>query len=163
MVKLPPQTTEDLDAVHYDLAYFGADGQLERVLVDTIARLPEDVRQFALDHCRFLSVGRVSHGMVFRGSIGVDYVTKRSDAVWLVLLFEDVGEDDIHCMVAHEIAHAWLGHSALDPNVPKDAEIVTANLVAEWGFTGLGADADYCDSSARPFREYNERLSNAKE
>ena len=66
-------------------------------------------------------------------------------------------------MVAHEIAHAWLGHNPLDPDVPKDAEIVTANLVAEWGFTGLGADADYCDSSARQTRELNEQLRNPNE
>jgi len=37
----------------------------------TIKQLPDDVRYFALDRCVFISVGRISKGLILPGRIGV--------------------------------------------------------------------------------------------
>jgi hypothetical protein len=57
---------------------------------------------------------------------------------WIVLLDERTPEDDMLGVVAHEIAHAWLGHDRCTPDgCPKDCEVQTANLVAQWGSLAL--------------------------
>ncbi len=129
------------EEIAYDLSYLGEDEDLWRQIVEAIERLPEEVRDFALDRCRFLSVARTTHGMVLPGRIGTHEVT--NEPTWLVLLSEAIPAEDVHGAIAHEIAHAWLGHDRL-AFPPDDCEIQAANLTMEWGFSGVGADAEHC-------------------
>jgi hypothetical protein len=131
------------EEISYDLAYHGSDRALELAIIETIQRLPQEVARFALDQCRFLSVGETSFGTTLPGRIASDWQGS-TENMWLLLLAEGMPGDDIHSVVAHEIGHAWLKHDRLSPNVPDDCEIQTANLVRDWGFTGKGANADYC-------------------
>jgi hypothetical protein len=64
--------------------------------------------------------------------------------MWVILLDENIPEEDRESAIAHEVAHARLGHDRLG-EMPDDCETQAANLVKEWGFTGKGADAEYCE------------------
>ena len=141
-----------LDEIAYYLAYYGESQELEALIVSVLNHLPAAVRDFALDRCRFSSVGSTTYGMVLPGRIGrqdTDYTNvppdeSLEDDPWFILLLEDLPAEDAPGIVAHEIAHAWLGHDRLGFN-PDDSETVAANLTAAWGFTGLGADPGHCN------------------
>lgn len=143
------------DEIAYELAYFGDDVGLERAIVQTLARLPDDVREFALESCRFLSVGRADLGMVLPGRVGASEVV--SEPRWLVLLEENVLSEDVHGIVAHEIAHAFLGHDRLSIDTPADCEKQAASRAREWGFDGAGTDEGYVTGAAGSYVEYVER------
>jgi hypothetical protein len=140
-------TPED---VAYALPYYGDDDALMRVIVDALMMLPCEVRAFALEHCCFLSIGRANLGMVLPGRIATDPVRRRTRGRWFVLLAEDLPEGDAHGIVAHEVAHAWLGHDRLSPECPQDCEEQTAGLTRDWGFSGKGADAAHCGDLGSP-------------
>lgn len=65
---------------------------------------------------------------------------------WIIVLTEELPTNDAHGIIAHEIAHAWLRHDRFADH-PEDCETKAANLTREWGFTGKGADAVYCNAS----------------
>ena len=130
----------------YDLAYYGEDPITERLIVEAISRLPERVAEFALDRCRFLSVGLVTLGMAMPGKVCSHPFERRTRNMWLILLAEGLPDEDAHSIVAHEIAHAWLGHDRLSVELPTECERDAATLTYEWGFTGKGADPGYCSA-----------------
>ena len=132
---------ELLRGVAYDLAYFGQDPRIEQALVRVIAQLPEIVRDYTLERCRFVSVGEELNGVVLPGRIGR---TSLNEPTWIVVLSERIEDEDLDGIVAHEIAHAWFGHDRLGMP-PEDCETKAANLALAWGFTGTGTDADYCE------------------
>ena len=133
---------DDLEEeVSYRLAYFGEDTRLHRWIVQTVARLPEEVRDFACERCRFLSVGRSALGMVIPADIATHALEECTCNMWLILLEEELPEDDAHSIIAHEIAHARLGHNRFTADA--SVEILTAEKTKEWGFTGLGADVEF--------------------
>jgi len=123
---------KEKDLIAYDLNYWGGTDATWRLIVNTIARLPQDVRDFALEECAFLSVG-----VDILGTVVPPRLTAK---VWFVLLADGLSAEDGPGIVAHEIAHAWLGHDFMAP--PANCEPEAANLVASWGFTGDGADPD---------------------
>jgi hypothetical protein len=55
---------------------------------------------------------------------------------WLIILRADMGAADAPGVVAHEIAHAWLGHRL--GYVPEEEDAALA-LPQTWGCTGSGA------------------------
>lgn len=146
-----------LELINDRLAYFGDHAPLQQTIVETIARLPDEVAEFALERCRFISVGESLFGVVLPGRIGVDHYRGRpaghySEALpadnWIIVLADPLPDEGAHSIVAHEIAHAWRGDDRLG-NPPDDCEEATARLTAEWGFSGLGADAEYCSGGFR--------------
>ena len=124
--------------IAYDLLYFGESDEVVKVIVETIAKLPATVAAFAIERCAFVSVGKVACGITLPGKIGVNARTRRSRNQWVILLTERLPSHDRHSIVAHEIAHAWLGHDKLSINLPKDCETKAAGLTKSWGFTGKG-------------------------
>lgn len=137
--------------IHYDLEYHGDDLDMRAAIISALGRMPEDVRRFALDRCRYLSVGGTLAGYAVPGRIGVDPFTRRTRNVWLVVL-TDVHED-LEGLVAHEIAHLWLQQSETGNIAGREAwtaaEEAAEALCREWGFEGPGADAS---SRHAPFR-----------
>ncbi|HEX5951216.1 MAG TPA: hypothetical protein VFZ96_09445 [Actinomycetota bacterium] len=125
------------------LMYLGDDARTERVIVETLLRLPEDVRAFALERCVFLSVGWAAPGLTLPGAVGVDPATRRSRDVWLIVLEEQAPLDLLASAAAHEIAHAWLRHDRLSEDLPDEHEVQAAELAQAWGFSGKPADPGY--------------------
>lgn len=131
----------NLNDIRYKLHYYGDDGSLESTIVAVIAKLPPDVQEFVGDRCRFLSVGRVCWGMTMRQMI-CEIDAKEVEDKWLILLEEQTPAEQIESVVAHEIAHAWLGHDRYDPDLLPECEVEAALLTREWGFEGWGADPE---------------------
>lgn len=146
-------------AVFEDLPYHGDSQSMEVALVETICRLPDKVAEYALERCVFLSVGGVNNGQVLPAGIvtGGGHRRRTTRGVWIVILSETIGLDDIHSVIAHEIAHAYLKHDRYDPDLPQGCELAAAALAAEWGFSGIGADPEYCDAPFKSVREFNNR------
>ena len=104
-----------------------------------IHRLPTDVREFVFEKCYFETMDGMC-GTVFRSS-SLAYE-------WVILLGEppdgDMFSEDSIGIVAHEIAHAFLGHDSLagmaGKEVPPDHETQACALAAQWGFTGKGIE-----------------------
>ncbi len=136
--------TRRFEEIHYDLSYHGESLDIHRQIIETILRLPEKVTKFAVENCCFISVGGAICGITLPGRIATN-LRRTTRNVWIIVLSENCNEKDIHSIIAHEIAHAWRKDDRL-ANPPEDCEIQTANLVRDWGFTGCGADAVYCNS-----------------
>ncbi|TMB65067.1 MAG: hypothetical protein E6J43_12440 [Chloroflexi bacterium] len=124
------------------VAYLGEDNDLRSVIGDTIGRLPDDALLLAADRCVFVSVGRTVEGMTLPGDVlqRVD----EDDPTWLILLDDRIMDtkeaDDVESVIAHEIAHAFLGHNRMTDDGDRSVEIATCKLVREWGFEGSGTD-----------------------
>ena len=147
------RTISSLESANIAVRYYGECPDTHTQIIETVARLPEEVRDFVSGQCRFISAGRSIYGMVLPGSIGVDDVSQAPENIWIVLLRDPLPKRDAHGIIAHEIAHAFLKHDRLSPDgYPGDSEQQVAGLAKQWGFTGKGADAVYCSRRARIFR-----------
>src|SRR4051812_19210513 len=114
---------EDTARIIGRLDYEG-DDTTQKTLLAALLRLPEGVRTFALDRCSFIALtdaaGKNStkppdrHHVVLQAGIG-DHGVKRA------------------------IAEAWLSQDAEDTT--EDDRVEVDELVADWEFTGPGADA----------------------
>jgi AcrR family transcriptional regulator len=130
-------------AIHYELSYEGDDSGTRETIVAVLARLPEEVREWALDRCRFLSVGGTLAAYPVPGRLVVDPATRRSRGVWLIVI--DDRAEDLEGVIAHELAHVWLrraGTGSIGGFDAWEAEEEAAEALAHvWGFTGPGTDA----------------------
>jgi hypothetical protein len=128
------------EEIAYDLEYHGDNPATRVPIVSALARMPEDVRQFALHRCVFISVGGALGGYYLPGSVGVDPLTRRSRNVWLIIL--DNNNSDVEG-TAHELAHIWLGHTVSGPGYEDwaEGEEAAEALARQWGFTGPGVKA----------------------
>ena len=140
------------DEIAYRLVYHGEAFDVGAVIVETIGRLPEEVAEFALEHCVFTSAGESVYGMVLPGRLGVDCYRGREPGnlgravegdKWFVLLADPLPPEDAHSIVAHEIAHAWRRDDKLTAIGGAEVEVSACQLVRGWGFTGLGCDVDH--------------------
>jgi hypothetical protein len=74
--------------------------------------------------------------------------------MWLVVLSEYLEGGEGEGIVAHEVAHAWLGHDpaiCLDGDEEAENEIAASKLAAEWGFSGIGASPSHNDLRTSQF------------
>lgn len=113
--------------------YFGIDSETQSGITRALVRVPAEVRQFAITECVFVSAGADTLGLCRPVSI-------IGQATWLIVLAE--GEAEIvENVVAHEVAHAWLGHDIGDTSsTHEEIEAATRQLLRDWGFKGEGAD-----------------------
>jgi len=137
--------------------YYGRCAHTEQLITETVQRLEAKVRDFVLDRCRFVSVGNTAQALP--GCVGIHPFEQQAHNMWIIILEEGLHPnddrrraDEAHSIVAHEIAHAWLGHDRLG-NVPPDCEGQAADQARQWGFTGKAADAEYCMSLTRSGRD----------
>ena len=140
----------------------------------TLARLPPPVRHHVAHHVVFVAIGERARGVtdawptVFKA--GTD------EGLQLVVLSYD---SDLESLVAHEVAHTWLGdiqratrgvRTLEGYQDPPDFDALavewgagvrlqvalnewrTANLARAWGFAGLGARPEKYESRIREAR-----------
>jgi hypothetical protein len=115
---------------------------MELDIIRTLLKLPQDVRDFALERCRFVSVGKGAAGITLPGRIGSHAYDKRTRNMWLIVLDDNEPAEQVEATIAHEIGHAWRHDDRLDMP-PEDCEEQTAELARSWGFTGRGADPEF--------------------
>lgn len=115
-----------LEGVHYQLGEIYTDERLEGIITETVLRLPPDVRNFVYDNCIFWGIAS-DGGKAFCAQAN-------SHLDWIIILGENADEN----LVAHEIAHCWLGHRhPMERASAKEVgpEEMAANYKAkEWGF-----------------------------
>jgi predicted SprT family Zn-dependent metalloprotease len=105
------------------------DDEVRAIIEETQARLPQAI-QAVVDHeCHFLVYRQGTHGLALHRD-------RLQDKPWLLVIEASVDAADAHGVVAHEIAHAWLGHRY---GGSADEESAAPELAATWGFTGSGA------------------------
>jgi hypothetical protein len=146
-------TMEDTD-IAQDLHFAGDDPAIARLLVKTIARLPEDVQVFAVKRCVYIYASR-DYVQAFKGYIGClswEYMRKGThtgtenkaweefralpdDLRWrqIIVLGEITGGDDeAMILIAIGIAHALHGSGQLQRGSEEEQN---AKYFAEsWGF-----------------------------
>jgi hypothetical protein len=144
----PDLDRDVIEEVHARAHYFGESILAERAVVRALARLPEDAREFALDHCRFISVGHAL-GFYLPAQVALDLATESTDGVWLVFLGDGEEPDDAESIVAHEVAHLWLGHPpTVDSREWLGNDRAVCDLARSWGFIGKGVDPSEAESIA---------------
>lgn len=118
------------------------DPATRRAIFEALIRLPEPVRRFALEQTATIGVGRAAAGIAFPpDALGPPRAT-------IVLAERDGARETF----AHEVAHAFLGHTQAGAEVEREA----AAQARSWGFDGLSADPEACvarfkrDEDARP-------------
>jgi hypothetical protein len=98
------------------------------IIEETVARLPQEIQTFVRRKCAF---------KVFApGGLGCAIPPDVRRGKWIIVVSANVDADDAHGIVAHEIAHAWLGHR--EGHVAEEEDAAMA-LTASWEFTGAGA------------------------
>jgi len=102
---------------------------MQAILDETIGRLPGEIQAFVQRECCFLVLAPEGLGY----TVHRDHLQEQP---WLIILRADMDAADAPGVVAHEIAHAWLGHRV--GHVPEEEDAALA-LVQTWGFTGPGA------------------------
>lgn len=109
----------------------GDETELPELIFKTVVQLPKDIQEFVCEHCRFLSIGGSANALVLNGSLAFPFPLNSPDGIkWaiehgkienfllnppkLILLsghvIDEYEPEDIMSMIAHEIAHAFLGH-----------------------------------------------------
>lgn len=166
-IKLSPEELDDLCESVSSL-YFNTHEVIEQLIIETLARLPKEIREFVCDHCRFLSIGRSANAVVLNGSLALPFPLNFPEGIRsaielgrieellsnppkLILLSElmidKYEQEDVISVVAHEIAHAYLGHEpCLEPDfsLAAEREVEACALASQWGFSGRGTDAEEC-------------------
>lgn len=136
------------------LNFFGDGFGVRNVIAQTIARLPDEVAEWLLSHCRFLpgSDGERTH-MVCCHSALKRKATPTRDDYWDIMLPDNLQEDNIG-FVANLCAHAYLGFYTealvFPSSTNADQAAQAANLAKEWGFTGHWTDAARCSAPYLP-------------
>lgn len=106
-----------------------------REVMRALCAMPEDARRVAFEDFVIAGVGLATAGMALGPST-------LAGARWVLPLAERTG---IGGTLAHEIAHAILGHKTGG----LDREREAAALAREWGFDGPSADPDRCADALR--------------
>ena len=125
------------EGINNDLDPQACSEYLQYHIVMALYRLPDEVREFVYENCRFSSV---SDTAVHRTTEDV----KRYP--WLILLHEQELDEDYQGIIARTIAHAYLDHKqpGIGWEVSEAAKYdkEAAALVKKWGFVGPGAKPD---------------------
>jgi len=134
--------------------------ELQRRIAETFVRLPEDVADFAMYWLRFVMFDPTWRGVTYLAPVPPPQFVRTEDDLleaiearatappwerrWLVLLNIDLVADGAESeaargTIAHEIAHAWLGHGVRSPEASplasfEDNERAAERLATQWGF-----------------------------
>ena len=104
------------------------DANFRRAYAHVLVRLPPKIRFFALERITILTIGRSAQGICWPASI-----FNRRRKKWLIVMDDDF-DGDFESAIAHEIAHAYLGHNRL-MLIGNTCEADADALAVEWGFS----------------------------
>ena len=121
-----------LEGVDYDLALTAVPEDLRYTIVSAVHKLPREIRGFVFQKVFFTSVeeegGQCWH--------------KQNACPWVIVLGDKADES----VVAHEIAHAHLGHKTnrggMEVEVSLRQETKACSLTKQWGFSGCGTEVN---------------------
>jgi hypothetical protein len=144
------------DELYEEVAYYGMEEAMHVAIAQTIAHLPREVQDFACGNLRFVSIGPDWRGFTWPAQIFsgpawsapeapvVDITAPPTEKYWVIVLqasiLDDASPEDTYSTIAHEIAHAWLGHECriTGRQTNDDKERAAASQAQQWGLAGIG-------------------------
>jgi hypothetical protein len=145
---------------------------LRHLIAETLVRLPEDIRAFARSNIKWRVFEPTWRGATYplpeappplvttqeewRTLIEQRQQAPALEQRWLVVLSNDLAKDDVdpeavRSTVAHEIAHAVLGHGAFLESLGfEDMERAADRLATAWGFACWPSWVDVPDPEVGP-------------
>jgi hypothetical protein len=125
-----------LEMAWYELDQGWLPNDLRAVICKAIVRLPPEVQDFALNNCTYISYDTKIHGQALPAST-FTHLTRRGRTMrnhFAILLNVSIvnSKSDREYTVAHEIAHAWLGHPIMSDDLTGEEQADA--MVESWGF-----------------------------
>jgi len=120
--------------VEYCLNYVGNCWNIQTIIVETLCRLPREVKEFACQRCQFVSITE-----------GVCLNLFNTKCKWIIIISEVLDKKDVCKTITINVARAWLHHRSLldaDSKETKDAEEQAIALVTNWGLSEFLADGN---------------------
>jgi len=127
------------EGIAYSLDGQGVSDELFSHIIHTLCRLPDEVREFVYENCRFSTIANTA---VYRKAEDV------KKAPWMILLSEYDLCEDYQSIIARTIAHAYLDYRFPDTGFGWEIEQAleyekkACELVKKWGFVGSGTEVD---------------------
>jgi hypothetical protein len=111
--------------IDYAIRYVGDGGVIKSMIVETISKLPKEVKKFACEECQFVSVAD-----------GICLSLSSARRKWTLVFSEALDARD-NAAVARNIAHAWLQHQS-SPDFKaisfQQTDEQIQSLITSWGF-----------------------------
>jgi predicted Zn-dependent protease with MMP-like domain len=131
-------TKEEKEEIMYNLHIIGDvtidDEKYKRILLETLLKLPEEIREKILDDVLFIftSAYGTTFNLFFPSPLKKQVVEQKCIILNPALQEKEKKTDEgIQDTIAHEIAHIILNHfGSSDPNFEKEAD----DLIEKWGF-----------------------------
>lgn len=127
------QWDRSLEGIYYAFGGFYLEGshENERAVVETIQKLPDKVREWVCSNCSFVIAG----GIAFGPLDNKDWLKERRP--WNIFIAVTAEKESLPFTIAHEIAHAWLGHKTFINTIspePPSREKEADEQAKKWGF-----------------------------
>jgi hypothetical protein len=128
-----PSYGPELTTVASRIAYAGEYPETLYRVAAVVSRLPAGVQRFVFTRCFFVSISGVN------GPVGLAAAPVRlpCDRPWVLVLRNSLPPEDAPGVIAHEIAHAWLGPDVPLAEIPADSEVRADAQAEAWGFTQI--------------------------
>jgi hypothetical protein len=125
-----PSYEPECTAIGSRIAYAGECPETLYRIALVVSRLPDEVQTFVFTRCFFVSLSGLN------GPVGLAAAPVRlpCDRPWVIGLRNSLPRADALGVIAHEIAHAWLGPNVPLAQIPSDSEARADEQAEAWGF-----------------------------
>ena len=122
-----------LEGVDYNLGLTAVSESLRYTIVSAVHKLPQEIKEFVFQKVFFTSISEMGGGQCWH---------KDNACPWAIVL----GDKEEESIVAHEIAHAHLGHRTGGGGIRAEEalriETEACSQAKQWGFSGSGTEVD---------------------
>lgn len=112
--------------IEHCLNYIGVSDHTKWIIVETICKLPKEVKEFVYKKCLFISL---TDGICL-------FEPHNHQDQWIIILSDTLNRKDLYATATRNIAYAWLQRNSIPKkNIYecKDAEEQTIALLTYWG------------------------------
>lgn len=141
------------EGINYNLNCLNSDtyedGEGEKLIINTLKRLPKKIREKVLDEVIFVfsSCAGYAKEICFQKFLTKEHIINKSfiqfEQPIIVLNFQEMKKNERMDTIAHETAHFILGHCKMkNINSPKN-EREADDLIEKWGFKRAYKEKEY--------------------
>jgi hypothetical protein len=108
---------------------------LESAVYRVLQKIPDEVLEYVHETCDFIDIP----------DSGGKYIDTKKYRQNLIVLAENIKEEDMEVIIAHEIAHSFLRHGGRMVSVKEDKrrEEEADNLIVKWGYNRVNESYDF--------------------
>ncbi len=114
--------------IEHCIKHIGVSDPAKSIIVETISRLPKEVKEFVFAKCLFITV---TDGLCL-------FEPHTNQGQWIIVLSGTLNRKDLFATTARNIAYAWLQRRTLSKenlHECKDTEDQTGALLTYWGIS----------------------------